>query len=177
MLGKLNSVGLARAPRAQLIGIPDGPEGVRITLEVMRSFARLARINPDVRGLAIQLTQGVTPDDELGEIAALFMFVRDRIRYVQDVNEVETVQTPEVTLEVGAGDCDDKSTLLAALLESIGHPARFAAVAFAPDAFEHVLVETRFNWRGQDWLPLETTKQVPLGWYPDGVVSKMVRNV
>lgn len=178
MLGRLSRP-LSRA--AQLVGIPDGPEGTRITLEVMRSFARLARVNPDVRDLALQLTSSIHDGDRLQVIDALFRFVRDHIRYIEDINEVETVQTPEVTLEVGAGDCDDKATLLAALLEAVGRPARFAAVAFEPDNFEHVLVETRFDWRGEEWLPLETTPveggAAPLGWYPQGVVSKMVRNV
>lgn len=168
-LGRLQNLS-----RTALFGVPDGPEGTRFTLEVMRKFARDARTDPNIRQLAIQLTQGLPNEDFRAEANALFEFVRDRIRYVQDVNEVETVATPQITLELGAGDCDDKATLLAALLESIGHPARFAAIAFAPDNFEHVLVETRI---GDRWIPMETTKNVPMGWYPDGVVSKMLRHV
>lgn len=140
----------------------------------MRRLAREARTDPEIRQLAIQLTSHVANEDFRGEANALFEYVRDRIRYVQDVNEVETISSPRITLELGAGDCDDKVTLLAALLESIGHPARFAAVAFSPDAFEHVILETRI---GPHWVPLETTKEVPMGWYPDDVVSKMIRHV
>lgn len=165
---------LQAPPQGQLLGLPDGVEGVRATLEIMARLVRAARINPGIRNTAIALTRGLADEDFLGEISELHRFVRDEIRYVQDVNDVETLQTPEETLRVGAGDCDDKSTLLSALLESIGHPARFAAVAFSPDAFEHVLVETKL---GEKWLPLETTKPVNVGWYPDGVVSKMLRHI
>jgi transglutaminase-like putative cysteine protease len=165
--------------RVQLVGIPDGPEGTRVTLEAMRQMTRdaLTEPNQQARQLAISLTQGVANEDYRSEIERLFLFVRDQIRYVRDVHNIETIQSPAVTLEQKAGDCDDKAVLLAALLESIGHPARFAALAFAPDQFEHVIVETRYNFRGQKWLPLETTKPVPMGWYPEGVVSKMPRNI
>lgn len=160
----------------QLLGLPDGVEGVRATLEIMARLVRAARVSPGVRNTAISLTRSVANEDFFGEISELHCFVRDQIRYVGDVNDVETLQTPEETMRVGAGDCDDKSVLLAALLESIGHPSRFAAVAFAPDAFEHVLVETRLGSDGK-WIPLETTKPVEVGWYPEGVVSKMVRHI
>lgn len=169
---------LQAAPRAQLLGLPDGVEGVRATLEIMARIVRASRVDPGIRNTALALTRhaGNFGEEEnfFAEIEALHRFVRDNIRYVMDVDEVETVQTPDVTLRLEAGDCDDKSVLLASLLNAVGHPARFAAVAFAPDAFEHVLVETKL---GDKWLPLETTKPVQVGWYPEGVVSKMLRHI
>ena len=147
---------------------------MRATLEIMRRFVREARRTPDIRELALSLTGGLAPKDFMGEIAALHRFVRDSIRYVQDVNEVETVSPPVDILRTRMGDCDDKATLLAALLESIGHPARFEALAFAPDDFSHVIVATKI---GAGWLPLETTEDVEPGWMPDGIVSKMLRHI
>lgn len=173
MLGRMQALAAS-----SLLGIPDGPEGIRATLEMMRRAVIAAKINPSIRELAVSLTNDLPDGDFKSEIERLFLFVRDRIRYVQDINEVETVQTPDYTLALGAGDCDDKATLLAALLETIGHPARFAALAFAPDQFEHVLVETRL---GPRWIALETTpvegSPADMGWYPPGVVSKMLRHV
>ncbi len=103
----------------------------------------------------------------MAEIERLWRFVRDQIRYVRDVHGVETVQTPERTLQIGQGDCDDKATLLAAMLESIGHPARYVALAFQPSNFSHVLVETKVG-RGPraTWIAMETTELKPFGWYP-----------
>lgn len=128
-----------------------------------------------VRHLALQLVAGLRPKDYAGEVRALHRYVRDVIRYVRDIVGVETVQTPERTLENGQGDCDDKSTLLAALLQSIGHPARFEAVGFAPDRFSHVLVSAQVGGR---WVPLETTiAGAEPGWYPPRVVERLVMGV
>lgn len=162
--------------RYRLLGIPEGVEGVRVTLEHMRRLVRQYRTAPPIRELALQLTAAAPNhgDGWAQEVDALFSFVRDHIRYVQDVQDVETLQSPLDTLELGAGDCDDKSILLAALLAATGHPSRFVAVGFSPDAFEHVFVETKI---GRDWIALETTKNVDMGWCPDGIVTSMVRHV
>jgi len=117
------------------------------------------------------LTRMLKQKDWMGEIRALTHFVRDRIRYVRDINGVETVHTAEKILEQGQGDCDDKSILLASLLEAIGHPTRFVAVGLKPHRFSHVYVETKV---GNKWLPLETTENVAIGWSPPNVKSKMI---
>jgi transglutaminase-like putative cysteine protease len=128
-----------------------------------------------VRQLALRLVAQLRPKDYAAEVGALHRFVRDEIRYVRDIAGVETVQTPERTLANAQGDCDDKSTLLAALLQAIGHPARFEAVGFSPGQWSHVLVSALVGGR---WLPLETT--VPgagPGWYPPRVVERLVMGV
>lgn len=107
----------------------------------------------------------------MGEVRALFDFVQNNIRYVRDVNGVETIQTPLKTLEYGAGDCDDKSTLLAAMLESLGHETRFHAMGFRPGNVEHVLLEV--NIPGKGWVPLETTEPVKMGWIPRGIKTSL----
>jgi transglutaminase-like putative cysteine protease len=161
---------------ATLQGLGDGPEGTAQTLRIMRDFARASLRNPaqTVRGMALSITQGVDARNYLGELRACQGWVRDNIRYVQDPEDIELVQTPEKTLEFGAGDCDDKSTLLAALLLSIGHPARFVAVGFDGDPFSHVLVESKI---ADSWVPCETIVPVALGWYPAGVTSRYVLKV
>lgn len=112
----------------------------------------------------------------MAEIERLWSFVRNQIRYVKDVHGVETVQTPEQTIRLGQGDCDDKSTLLCAMLLSIGHPCRYAAMAFLPAKFSHVLVETRVGRQryNSKWIPLETTEVKPFGWYPKRPHDRMV---
>jgi transglutaminase-like putative cysteine protease len=146
-----------------LLGIPSGVDGVRTTLRIMRDLVRKHRATLAVREFATRLTQHLPQKDWAGQVRALHEFVRDGVRYVKDVNGVETVQAPPYTLAMRYGDCDDKSTLLAALLESIGHPARFLAIGAAPGRFSHVLVETRI---GSRWIPLETTAPVVPGWAP-----------
>jgi len=154
------------APPSLLMGVPDGIEGTRRVLFLMRDLARHGKTNSFVRQTAVQLTNSLPQKDWLSEIVALHAFVRDNIRYVRDVRGVETLQTPERTLLNKSGDCDDKSTLLAALLESISHPARFVAVGFRnANSCDHVFVETKLRTTGK-WIPLETTEPVPVGWNP-----------
>jgi len=171
-------------PRVQLASIPEGRDGTIATLKIMREFAKGAVRNPDqtIRQKALDIfsAEGVPPRAWKKEIGALHRFVRDNIRYVRDPVDCELVQTPEATLQIAQGDCDDKSTLLAALLSATGHPARFVAVGFNGGGFSHVLVETKVNHTGQDmrdWVPLETILPQEPGWYPDGVTSRYVLQV
>ena len=118
------------------------------------------------------LVQSVPPRDWRGEICSLFKYVRDHIRYVRDIEGVETLQTPPATIDLEAGDCDDKSTLLAALLASIGYQSRFVAVGYRqPDSYQHVYVEALLDG---EWVPLDATVPKPFGWRPRSAVSRMV---
>lgn len=170
-------------PPGQLANIPNGFEGMRATLGVMRDFARKAVANPEqiVRTQAERLTRGLPPRQWFAEIRALHEFVRDGIRYLRDPVNMERVATPEMTLEIGQGDCDDKATLLAAMLDSIGHPARFVALAFNGEGFSHVLVETKVRNTGddrRDWMPLETILPgKEMGWYPAGNPRRYILKV
>lgn len=148
---------------ATLQRIPDGKAGVIETLRIMGQFAKEGKKSLFVRQAAMRATQSCNQKDYFCEARRCQEFVRDNIRYVQDIDGVETVATPDKTLESLAGDCDDKSTLLAAMLMSIGHPARYVAIGFQPGVFEHVYVETLVNNR---WIPLESTEPVDAGWSP-----------
>lgn len=151
--------------------VPTGSAGVNATLKLMVSIARKTRTSLPVRTLAQQLVQGCPEQDDLCEATALHGFVRDRIRYVRDIRDVETVQFPEQTLQLGSGDCDDKSLLLAALAESIGFSTRFCAVRIGAETVPtHVAPQLLI--RGQGWvnaevIPIDGGSQgAPLGWFP-----------
>lgn len=65
-------------------------------------------------------------------------------------------------MDIGAGDCDDKAILLAALLASIGHDGvRFIALSQEPGQFSHVWVQ---DWiQGRGWVDLEPTEPIACG--------------
>jgi len=164
---------------AQLQGIPDGPEGTAQTLRAMRQDVRNAVRSPSqtIRSAALQILQGLPARKWLREVLALHAFVRDQIRYVSDPVGVQIVQTPEKTLELGQGNCVQKSVLLSSLLESTGHPTRFVALEIKGQSdgqFSHVLVETKVGTR---WLPLESIIPVPAGWYPPDAGKRYVLDV
>ena len=158
----------------ELRGIPAGAEGTRATLRIMRDLAREWKIHPRLRQLAKSIVQPCPPKNSKCEITRLHRFVSNKIRYVKDVADVETVQTPDLTLRDKCGDCDDQALLMASLLLSIGHPARFVAVGFQPGKFAHVYTETPI---GPNWVAVETTeKGWPVGRKPRGVIH-MVQKV
>ena len=164
---------LSESPSAYLAAIPDGPDGIAATLRLMAQIVREWRTHPEVITLARQIVAHVPGKDYYGEASALFDYVQGSVRYVRDVDGVETIQTPLVTLSQAAGDCDDQAVLLATLLSAIGHPARFVAGAFNgnPD-FEHVWTETRI---GNSWYAADPTEPVTFGWRPPRLTNRMIQ--
>lgn len=164
-------------PAYSLSGIPDGPDGTRQTLAIMRRIVKRYRTDPGIISLAHDIVREVPGKAYSAEAAAIQTWVRNNIRYTQDVYDVETLYTPDVLLVNRMGDCDDQSVLVATLLNAIGHEARFIAVSFAPDVFSHVLTETKI---GDRWHPLETTESCSFGqypWVPGEVLSKMIEHI
>jgi len=151
--------------------IPSGKAGVNTTLKIMRQLVRANKTDISIRELALSLVKGNKQKDWLNEIKNIHEYVRDKIRYVRDIDGIETIQTPERTIYYGQGDCDDKSVLVATLLATIGHPTRFVAIGLQPGSFCHVYVETKI---ANKWIGVETTENVPLGWQPSGIRERMV---
>lgn len=153
-------------PPSLLMGLPSGIGGTRVTLGMMRDLIRSGSRLVPIRQLAVNLTNMLPQKNWKAETNALFTFVRDKIRYVKDIAGTETLHTADRVLANKAGDCDDKCILLGSLLKSIGHPVRIVAIGFkTPNSCEHVYLETRPGNVG-DWIALETTMPVPMGWSP-----------
>jgi hypothetical protein len=130
-----------------------GPEGVR---------------SPEVRIAAIEAARG--SQRGMSEIESVFSWVKNNIEFRGE--NAEFLQTPKVTLQLKAGDCDDHAVLTAALLRSLGFTVRFntvAAVPSAPSQFSHVYVEVKERRSGK-WIPLDTTvaRSYP-GWQPERI--------
>ena len=153
-------------PPIRFRGIPDGAAGTRETLKMMRELVREAKRMPKLRLLALRLVRGIPEKDWQAEIRACFDFVQKKIRYTLDINAIETLQAPQVTLKLKAGDCDDKAMLLAALLELLGHPCYFCAAGFdEANAYSHVFVLVDAGGEG-NIVALDTTEPQPMGWGP-----------
>jgi len=149
------------APSSQLHAIPSGVAGTLATLKIMWLLVKQGKISVPVRLKAVSLTNHLLQKDYRAEIEAIHRFVRDEIRYVRDINGVETLHGAEWLLRQGAGDCDDKSVLMAAMLESIGFRTRLVAIGFHPGRYCHVFIEVKL---GKNWAPLEATEPVEAGW-------------
>lgn len=162
---------LAETPTIQrMVEQKGGKAGIEQTLGYMKALKDDYKTNPIVRGLAMSLIAQLPQKDYQKEILILTEYVKNQVRYTRDIAGVETLQTPLKTLEFGQGDCDDKSMLLAAMLESVGHHTRFKAVGMKKNDFCHVFPEV--NYKGK-WIALETTEPVAAGWEPPGIVETM----
>jgi len=159
---------------ATLHPLPDGVAGIKTTLEIMAELARRGREKWRVRRLAERIVQALPQKNVIAEARAIHEYVRDNIRYTHDIRDVETLAPPDQTILRGVGDCDDKALLAAALLEALGHPVRFVAVGRRMFDYQHVLIEVQLNGV---WVPVETTENVQLGWYPPNTKYRLVVDV
>ena len=159
----------------QSVTISDGLPGIYQTLDRMRGLVRQFRVDPAIRQAAIGATFLTPEKDHLCEIDACFSLVRDGVRYVRDINDVETIATPMITMASKIGDCDDQSVLLASLFESIGYPTRFVIAGYSePGVFEHVYLQV---YAANCWIDCDPTEQHPLGWSAPDPVCLSVENI
>jgi len=167
---------LSPEPQNATLGLlSGGAAGIRQTLNYMVSFVKEYRKNPEIRALAERIIFNAPEKDAVAEARAVFEWVRNNIRYTQDIRDVETIKTPDAVLYSQQGDCDDQSLLTATLLETIGYTTRFVAVGtHTPGVFEHVYAQVKLGTR---WIALDTTENYPMGWEPPGIVARMERHV
>lgn len=108
----------------------------------------------------------VQPKDRFGEVCAVFDWVRRNIRYTRDIFQVELLHTARRMIELKAGDCDDMTILLGAMLMSTGHPVRLILAGFRPNkphVYSHIYPEVTVRGR---WIALDATMPKPVGWAP-----------
>lgn len=160
--------------RAALSGIPNGTAGSIATMRAMRQLVRDAIRDPQqkIRETALSILRGVNTFSD--QARAIQVWVQNTIEYRRDPPDLELVQTPQVTLQLRAGDCDDQSVLTASLLQATGHPTQFIAVGLDGASLSHVLTQTLI---GTQWVAVETIERRPLGWMPPGVTSYYILKV
>lgn len=155
----------------------DGAPGVYQTLGIMRALVRHYKVNPCIRQAATSAVFLTPEKNDLHEVETLFYLVRDNIRYVRDICDVETISTPDITLAGRIGDCDDKTVLLCSLLEAIGYKTRFVIAGYnMAGHYEHVYCQVFVPVLG-DWVACDTTERGPLGYEPPNPVAYAVERI
>lgn len=153
-------------------GLLPGDGGIRQTIAAMISAVKWSLANYDVRKRAELIIASCPERDELCEVGSIFKWVLGHFRYVRDPRFLELFKSPEIVdQEINsrgtfAGDCDDVSGYLAALLTSVGYPVKFVIINVAgqgPD-FRHVYLKV-FLPKAKRWMALEATaRRQPAGW-------------
>ncbi len=122
--------------------------------------------SPEVRAKAAELTKGATGAE--AKIRAIYNYVSTQYRYIGIAFGIGRFQ-PHSAAEVLSnqyGDCKDKHTLLAALLQAVGIPAYPALISSVTNLDPDVPSITQFNhvitavpWEKR-WLWLDTTSEL-----------------
>lgn len=143
--------------------IPSGDAGADVTARALRQLIEFGKRDPRIRSTAVSILKSsdVPPYDRWAEVRALHGWVQKNVRYVQDPYQIEYVQTPDVMLSTLAGDCDDYTVLLGALLESVGYPIDIKIVGRdGRRAFHHVYPVVHLD--GLE-VALDASMPVPFG--------------
>lgn len=148
--------------RHRITNIGNGQVGTDQTVKELARLVNNSLHRPYIRILALRILEraNTSSRDPVRAAWAIFTWVRHEIAYVKDPINVETVQEPEVTAKLKAGDCDDHAALVMALGLAIGMPGRFVVVGMSPDNFQHIYTE--LNCNGQ-WIPLDTASNLDFG--------------
>lgn len=162
-------------PRIRILRVPKGRRGTLLTARLISRLIRDGAKDFYVRQKAIEIFRRhrVPAKDRWGEVCALFGWVRRNVRYTRDIFRVELLHTPRRMLELRAGDCDDMTILLGAMLIATGHPVRLALTGFRrhkPHIYSHIYPEV--NVRGK-WIALDATMDRPIGWAPPALWKRI----
>ena len=162
-------------PHIQIVRVRRGAEGTLSTAKIIGQLIRAGAKDFYVRQKAIEVfrTYGVRPKNIMGEACALFDFVKRNIRYTRDIFRVELLHSARRMLELCAGDCDDMTILLGAMLLSTGHPVRLVLAGFRknrPHVYSHIYPEVNVSGR---WIAIDATMNKPMGWSPPVVWKRI----
>lgn len=124
-------------------------------LRFLRRMVNRYRAVPAIRELATTIigNAGVPMREKKQQALAIGEWVRDNVYYVHELPE--RFAYPDETLRSKHGDCDDFTTLIASLLESIGIPA-VMVVMKVDGRWSHIFPAARMP---SGLLPLDATNR------------------
>lgn len=157
--------------------IPGGLAGTNETVRLIAEHVQNDLRRPVVRLIASRLIQsaGVKSKDHLSEAQTLYSWISRNIRYQKDPVNIETVQSPEITLKLRYGDCDDHTGIMAAMALAVGIPARYRVIGYTEDQLVHIFPELLI---GSKWIAADTTEpQKGFGWRPPKFPVERIYNL
>lgn len=103
--------------------------------------------------------------DYRGEAEAIFLWVRENIRYTRDPEGMELFRKPIRTIQLGIADCDDMTILIGSLLSTIGHVIILRVIGVSSNNPEHIYPLTCIPPDDPtECIALDATRSEPVGW-------------
>lgn len=132
-------------------------------LRFLRRIISKYRELPLIRDLAVSIIRkAACPQrDKKCQAIAIATWVKDNIYYVHELPE--RFAYPDEVLRAKAGDCDDFSTLIGALVESIGIPSMLVTMKIG---FKWAHIFAAAQMASGALLPLDATNRFGLGVNP-----------
>ncbi|WP_410509378.1 transglutaminase family protein [Methanosarcina hadiensis] len=141
---------------------------------------------PSVRARAAETARLYPGAYNIYQVCALFDMVKEEVEYISDPRGNDIWEPANVTLRIGAGDCEDQAILLSSMIEAIGGTTRvyltddhaFAAVYLGngTEATENAVKGVRTYYGDVDvnyltdeygsWLMLDPTSSLYAGGLP-----------
>lgn len=155
-----------QAPSIQYIKISDGDLGIAQTIKAINDLVNKYSVDWEIISLARNITHEVEARDKLGDADALFYWVKQNIKYVNDPIEAELLQNPKVTLQEKAGDCDDLVILLGSFNKAIGNDIAFVTISLPGEKdFCHIYIIVIDNLGRMKGYDAASEHSFP-GWVP-----------
>lgn len=126
----------------------DFPATAARMVEIIADAAR----NQTLRAKAIQIIKPAASGFYVNEARLLFEYFKNQIKYIGDPTNEDLFQSPLLTLQNEAADCNNRVLCLGALAKSIGFPVQ---LVFAWDSADADPVK---DYPAHVWLRLDVTK-------------------
>ena len=155
--------------RPSLSYLPKGYLGTRETIVNMKNLVDQAKKQESIIKLARKIVYKAPERDQRAEVDAIFRWVQQNVRFVNDPWGVETLTEPWhlINDEFPSEDCDGLSTLFNSLCAAAGYNTAFRTIKAEranPNEFTHVYSVVEINGK---WVPADPSqKDRPLGWEP-----------
>ena len=116
------------------------------TIKRIKNLANKYKVHPKTRDLAMRMIMDVPSKHYAEEEKKIGEWLFKNIKYGLDIKDVETLQSPILTLiRYKRGDCDCHTIAGLSLLWTIGHDAEPLTISTRADKqFHHIFIITRY---------------------------------
>lgn len=144
--------------QSRTLPLSDGDIGTAQTIAHMRQLIDAGIKDQQVNRTAIGIVWNTPQFSETPKAQAIYQWAQQNLRFVPDMVGKETLRSARETLTVRAGDCDDFTILIAALLGTIGIRSRAVTISSHsddPQSFSHIYPEAFVDGK---WIALDIAR-------------------